>query len=90
MPSIVITLQDPDVEFSLPARWNSNYQIDVIDHVYLNGRKGFLLHLSPLEDPNINTFVQGCRPIELGVNTDYPYYYLPCAASPIPPAIGSA
>lgn len=90
MPSIVTTIFDPDAANLLPAKWGKDYQVDAIDHVYLNGQKGFLLDLSLLQDPNINTFVQGCRPIELGANTEYPYYYLLCAASPIPPAIGSA
>ena len=53
MPSIVTTIFDPDAANLLPAKWGKDYQIDAIADVYLNGRKGFLLHLSPLQDPNI-------------------------------------
>lgn len=86
--SIVITLIDPDFNFSLPARWGTDYQIDAIDIVYLNGETALCLHLSPLQNPNINTFVQGCQ--KINCSTDYPYFYLSCSQNSIPPAIGSA
>lgn len=87
-PSIVITLIDPDCSYSLPARWGSDYQIDRIEKVYLNGQAGLCLHLSSLQDDNIDTFVPGCQRIDC--TTEYPYFYLPCLPNETPPAIGSA
>jgi hypothetical protein len=63
MPTITITLIDPDFDYSLPARWGTDYKVSAIQGCFLNGATALVLSLSPLKDENLPEFSQGRSPI---------------------------